>query len=264
MITFSTKNKAVELFKKDIPKEKMVDFLLASSCFPIFKSQNIDGEHFFDGGLYDNMPINMLIKKGYKNIIVVDVTGMGLKRKNASKNVYIKMIKPNEKVGGTFDFNKQQMKKNIELGYLDTLKSFNKVQGFNFYFKPSEFNKMLELFSLKTIFGLECAGKIYGIDRYKIYEKDEFLEKLMIEYKKELNSYKTIKKSLNIRKNNIKNIFSNSRSVLKLINKGIGITLFMDFIEQNSLFEEKILVRATFKEYIQSAKSMIELVNTVK
>ena len=264
MITFSTKNKGVELFKKDIPKEKMVDFLLASSCFPIFKSQNIDGEHFFDGGLYDNMPINMLIKKGYKNIIVVDVTGMGLKRKNASKNVYIKMIKPNEKVGGTFDFNKQQMKKNIELGYLDTLKSFNKVQGFNFYFKPSEFNKMLELFSLKTIFGLECAAKIYGIDRYKIYEKDEFLEKLMIEYKKELNNYKTIKKSLNIRKNNIKNIFSNSRSVLKLINKGIGITLFMDFIEQNSLFEEKILVRATFKEYIQSAKSMIELVNTVK
>ncbi len=264
MITFSTKNKGVELFKKDIPKEKMVDFLLASSCFPIFKSQNIDGEHFFDGGLYDNMPINMLIKKGYKNIIVVDVTGMGLKRKNASKNVYIKMIKPNEKVGGTFDFNKQQMKKNIELGYLDTLKSFNKVQGFNFYFKPSEFNKMLELFSLKTIFGLECAAKIYGIDKYKIYEKDEFLEKLMIEYKKELNNYKTIKKSLNIRKNNIKNIFSNSRSVLKLINKGIGITLFMDFIEQNSLFEEKILVRATFKEYIQSAKSMIELVNTVK
>ena len=264
MITFSTKNKGVELFKKDIPKEKMVDFLLASSCFPIFKSQNIDGEHFFDGGLYDNMPINMLIKKGYKNIIVVDVTGMGLKRKNASKNVYIKMIKPNEKVGGTFDFNKQQMKKNIELGYLDTLKSFNKVQGFNFYFKPNEFNKMLELFSLKTIFGLECAAKIYGIDKYKIYEKDEFLEKLMIEYKKELNSYKTIKKSLNIRKNNIKNIFSNSRSVLKLINKGIGITLFIDFIEQNSLFEEKILVRATFKEYIQSAKSMIELVNTVK
>ena len=52
----------------------------------------------------------------------------------------------------------------------------------------------------------------------------------MIEYKKELNNYKTIKKSLNIRKNNIKNIFSNSRSVLKLINKGIGITLFMDFI----------------------------------
>ena len=264
MITFTTKNKGVELFKKDIPKEKMVDFLLASSCFPIFKSQNIDGEHFFDGGLYDNMPINMLIKKGYKNIIVVDVTGMGLKRKNASKNVYIKMIKPNEKVGGTFDFNKQQMKKNIELGYLDTLKSFNKVQGFNFYFKPNEFNKMLELFSLKTIFGLECAAKIYGIDKYKIYEKDEFLEKLMIEYKKELNNYKTIKKSLNIRKNNIKNIFSNSRSVLKLINKGIGITLFMDFIEQNSLFEEKILVRATFKEYIQSAKSMIELVNTVK
>ena len=264
MITFSTKNKGVELFKKDIPKEKMVDFLLASSCFPIFKSQNIDGEHFFDGGLYDNMPINMLIKKGYKNIIVVDVTGMGLKRKNASKNVYIKMIKPNEKVGGTFDFNKQQMKKNIELGYLDTLKSFNKVQGFNFYFKPNEFNKMLELFSLKTIFGLECAAKIYGIDKYKIYEKDEFLEKLMIEYKKELNNYKTIKKSLNIRKNNIKNIFSNSRSVLKLINKGIGITLFMDFIEQNSLFEEKFLVRATFKEYIQSAKSMIELVNTVK
>ena len=33
MITFSTKNKGVELFKKDIPKEKMVDFF---ACFIMF------------------------------------------------------------------------------------------------------------------------------------------------------------------------------------------------------------------------------------
>ena len=46
---------------------------MASSCFPIFKPQAINGEEYYDGGFYDNVPINMLIEQGYENIIVADI-----------------------------------------------------------------------------------------------------------------------------------------------------------------------------------------------
>ena len=93
LITYSLKNKLpIELFKKDIPKDKFIDYILASSCFPIFKSQKIGEQELVDGGFFDNAPINMLIDKGYKNIIVVDVQGIGFNKKTANRNVNIKLF----------------------------------------------------------------------------------------------------------------------------------------------------------------------------
>lgn len=92
-------NEPFEAFKSDIPKSEFVNYLLASSCFPIFKSQSIDGKQYLDGGLYDNVPINMLIKKGYKNIIVIDVSGIGLRKKIIDKDVYVKIIRNSEDLG---------------------------------------------------------------------------------------------------------------------------------------------------------------------
>ena len=67
LVTFSVKNRQpLQVFKNEIPKEEMENYLLASSCFPIFKPQIINNEEYFDGGLYDNIPANMLIEKGYK------------------------------------------------------------------------------------------------------------------------------------------------------------------------------------------------------
>ena len=69
LVTYAVKNKSpLQKFKNEIPKEQMIDYLLASACFPIFKPQNINGEAYFDGGFYDKAPSNMLIEKGYKNI----------------------------------------------------------------------------------------------------------------------------------------------------------------------------------------------------
>ena len=50
LVTYSVKNKTpLRKFKNEIPKEQMEDYLLASSCFPIFKPQIIKGEEYFDG-----------------------------------------------------------------------------------------------------------------------------------------------------------------------------------------------------------------------
>lgn len=92
-------NEPLEVFKSEIPKSEFIDHLLASACFPIYKAQEINGKHYLDGGLYDNVPINMLIRRGYKDIIVIDVSGIGLRKKIIDKNVYVKIIKNSEDLG---------------------------------------------------------------------------------------------------------------------------------------------------------------------
>ena len=177
LVTYSVKNRQpLQKFKDDIPKEEMVNYLLASSCFPIFKPQIINNEEYYDGGLYDSAPTNMLIEKGCKNIILVDIAGVGFSRKlTTSKGIYLKTIRPSEDLGGTFEFNHDRIVKNIKLGYLDTKRAFNKLQGHIYYFKNEEFQKMLEIFNLETIYGLEYAAQIYHMYKYREYTFEEFI-----------------------------------------------------------------------------------------
>ena len=60
-----------EAMKKDIPEGKLIDYIVASACFPIFPPKQIDGKKFIDGGVYDNMPINLLARTGCKKMVVV-------------------------------------------------------------------------------------------------------------------------------------------------------------------------------------------------
>lgn len=68
LVTYSFGGESKQLFKEDIPKEQLIDYLLASACFPIFKAQKIDDVEYFDGGLYDNIPVNLLIKKDIRTL----------------------------------------------------------------------------------------------------------------------------------------------------------------------------------------------------
>ena len=107
------KNKSLEIFKEEIEKEKLYEYILASACFPIFKPQKIGNGQYLDGGMYDNVPVNMLLNKGYENIIVIDISNNGISRRVQNKNAYIKIIKPNEELGSIFDFDKNRIRKNI-------------------------------------------------------------------------------------------------------------------------------------------------------
>ncbi|WDU82363.1 patatin-like phospholipase family protein [Caloramator sp. Dgby_cultured_2] len=64
IVTFSlTDFKPVEVFKDEIPEGKLVDYLLASACFPAFKPHEIDNKKFIDGGIYDNIPLSLMLKR---------------------------------------------------------------------------------------------------------------------------------------------------------------------------------------------------------
>ena len=191
IVTYNVKTReAFELFKEDIEKEKLLDYLLASANFPIYKTHNVDGKRFWDGGLYDNMPFNPLIERGYTHLVVVDINGIGQTRRieNADK-VFLKMINCSEPLGGTFEFNRDRIERNMKLGYLDTLKAFHKLFGSYFFFRRPAFNDLLLRFDLDTIWGLETAAKIYGLDRCRIYKADEFLDELEHSYDETKRKY---------------------------------------------------------------------------
>ena len=260
MSSTSKKEKAVELFKEDIAKEDFYDYLLASACYPIFKPQKIGDKEYIDGGVYDNVPINMLIEKGYKNILVIDISNSGVQRKLQSKDSYIKIIKPNDDLGGVFDFDKDRINRNIEMGYLDTLKAFNRLQGHYFYFTIPEFDKLLNVFSLKTIYGLEHAAKLYQMNLYKVYTADVFLEELYDIHKKYSKEYKKAKKDIK----DIKLLTKSVRKTQDLISKGMGLCLFMDLVTLQPKYNQKGIVNRFFGEYKAAGESMVELLNYMK
>lgn len=253
LVTYSVKNKtALQKFKNEIPKEQMEEYLLASSCFPIFKPQVIDGEEYFDGGLYDNSPSNMLIEKGYKNIIIADIEGIGFSKKTVNKDVYVKVLSPSEDIGGTFEFNHERILNNIKLGYLDTMRSFNKLQGHIFYFKPKEFAKMLEVFNLQTIYGLEFAGQIYKMYKYREYTFEEFIKELNERHLKREQTYKKVREE---------NTIQIGKRLNKLFDKGLGICIAEDlYMERPASKVSKYLFNFV-KDYIVAAKALIELKN---
>jgi NTE family protein len=138
IVTFSlTDFKPVNLFKKDIPEGKLIDYLLASSCFPTFKPHRIDNKRYVDGGIYDNIPVSLILEK-CRNIIMVDVSGLGRIKKVDTSNNKIIYIKNSEYLGGTLQFNGENSKNNIEFGYFDTLRAFGKTIGKTYYIVNSK------------------------------------------------------------------------------------------------------------------------------
>lgn len=160
IVTFSlTDFKPVEVFKDEIPEGKLVDYLLASACFPAFKPHEIDNKKFIDGGIYDNIPLSLMLKKDIKNIITVDISGVGFVKRVNKRGINIIEIKNSEDLGGTLEFDGERSKENIELGYLDTLRVFGKLKGHKYYFIPNkefdegkEFIKSLDINYLKRMY----------------------------------------------------------------------------------------------------------------
>ena len=253
IITYDVKKGGVELFKDSIPKEQMKEYLLASSCFPIFKPQRINGNNYLDGGISDNMPINMLVKKGYKNIIAININGMGLIRKvNNKEDIYIKVITPDGDLGGVFNFDHDNIEKNIKYGYYDTLKAFHKVYGNYFYFRRRDYDRLLNHFSVNMIFGLESAGKLLGLERFKVYNYKEFLSTLMDAFEKEEENYKKLKKDVNL------------KEIPSRIKEGYQVSLALDIITNYPALYANNTVRKMLSKYFEAAMAIQEVRNTVK
>jgi len=136
--------KPIEIFKTDIPYGKIIDYIMASCSLPGLKHMVIDGVTFVDGGMYNNIPTSMLLNSPCSSIIQVDIDGPGFSQKiNNINDIPIIKIKCSENLGPIISFDSERIKRNISIGYLDTLKTFKQLTGQNYYFFKDELPKGL-------------------------------------------------------------------------------------------------------------------------
>ena len=121
--------KARELPLEEIPEGKVKDYLLASAaCFPALRARQIDGVKFLDGGYSDNMPTGLAKTMGADELVCVDLEGVGITRPNRT-GLPTTLIKSYWELGDILHFDPDTARRNIELGYYDTLRAFGKLRG---------------------------------------------------------------------------------------------------------------------------------------
>lgn len=130
--------KPLELFKEDIPQGQMIDYLMASASYPGFAPNKIDGKQYFDGGIHDNLPVNLLASKGYKEIIAVRTYGVGRTKKLRYRDINLTVILPSENLGQIFNFDHELICRNMKMGYYDALRVIQGVKGKHYYIQPLE------------------------------------------------------------------------------------------------------------------------------
>ncbi|MBQ5782859.1 MAG: patatin-like phospholipase family protein [Oscillospiraceae bacterium] len=144
----------MELTLEEIPRGKLVDYMLASSaCFPLLRARTIDGQKYIDGGYHDNLPSTLAAKMGADEIVEIDLDSIGVTRPlpKEYENIKVTQVKSWHDLGGFLDFNPQTARRNIELGYLDTYKAFGKLEGKRYAFRTGETQRMYSLFGKRFV-----------------------------------------------------------------------------------------------------------------
>lgn len=139
-----------KLFIEDIPKGKLIDYLMATSNLPVFKRQKIDDKKFLDGGAYDNCSVEMLYDAGYKDIVAIRIFRRRNRIRNYAKlsrkkDLNLKIILPSEELPFILNFESNNLKKLVDYGYVDTIKQLKGLDG-NIYAIEKISNEKLDDF----------------------------------------------------------------------------------------------------------------------
>lgn len=196
--------KPIYLFKKDMEKDKIKDYIIASCYLPIFKMEKlIDDNYYLDGGFYDVGPVNMLLEKGYKKVYLIKIHGIGIRRKY-DNNADVVVIEPKRSLGGVLDLDPKRINENIKMGYYDALRVLKNLDGDNYVFKVKEkkyfnwLNRKVPKYEYRrvkhflngtnikdtTIKALEYIMKKEEFNYYEIYNVKKVIKKIKKEYKK--------------------------------------------------------------------------------
>lgn len=134
LVTFNVSDfKEEKKFIEDIPKGKLIDYLLATSNLPVFKRAQIDEKLFIDGGATDSCSVEMLYEAGYKDIIAVRLFLRNrIKNYNSlvkKKDLHLKMIVPSQDLPYILNFERKTLNNMVDYGYVDGLKQIKKLDG---------------------------------------------------------------------------------------------------------------------------------------
>ncbi len=212
----------VHLFKEDIPQGEMIDYILASACFPLFKPTVIDGKQYIDGGMRNNLPINMLADRGHKNIIAVSIRGVGLKSDADICGVNLIEIKAPEAEVGILDFDQKGLSAAIDSGYCETMRAFGHYVGKKYCFEPQDYQAAVSVYGRNMLDRLEKAAGILNVYPYKLYQVAELKDKVLTEYPK----HKTLSALVSYMKKGERNFLHSKLSAIPGIFDGANAIVY--------------------------------------
>lgn len=160
------------------------DMLLASAYFMAFKNEKLGGKRYIDGGGFNNVPLNVLIDKGYQDIIVIRIYGWGFDKEKVVKvpeGTTVYHIAPRQDLGGILEFDKKTARKNMLLGYFDAKRFLYGLSGRMYYIdapksEPYYFDRMMsELELLKLCVGKSLDEETLGaLNGYRVFTERLF------------------------------------------------------------------------------------------
>jgi len=129
-----TDRKGLEIKINDMSDDEICDMLLASAYHPSFRQEKLGGKHYADGVFVDSLPIRVLVEHGYKDIIAVRIPGGGLvKPYKIPEDGSLTVIDTRSDLGGVLNFDAEQSRRNLIIGYLDAKRVLYGLYGEQYY-----------------------------------------------------------------------------------------------------------------------------------
>lgn len=210
LLTFSLSDmKELDLTLDEIPEGLLADFLLASACLLGFKNEPLHGKTYLDGGVINNVPLNSLVKRGYRDIITVRIYGPGREpRVRLDQGTQVYEIAPRVHLGSIIEFQGKRSRQNLKIGYYDAKRMVYGLKGLIYYIDSDrdeeEYTTMLSNISEKTrkeiraklrlphtatnetlyLAMMEASAKYFRIPKYQVYTENGLSELVHIQYAK--------------------------------------------------------------------------------
>ena len=179
LVTFElSRRQPRHLFRDQIPRGRLMDYIMASSAYPGLKQPEIYGHKYLDGGVIDNVPVKMMMRRHPDNIIVVNIGDVGLP-KGLDPKMNLVYIKPIDSLGTAFEFRPETARTKMDMGWYDTMKAFGRFSGEWMYFPNEEYQRLRDELGENVVKGLEHAARLYGLDKLRVCTAEEFVRELM-------------------------------------------------------------------------------------
>lgn len=204
------------LWLDEVPEGSLIEFIMASARLPGLAPVRIDDVTYMDGGIIENVPVSMLRRRGFRQIVAVDLEPKASVLSRLDDNVQLTLIHDKQELGGFLDLTPSVLRRNFRLGYLDTMKAFARLNGEYYSFRNDDYQALIRRYGIDTVNGLEQAALIYEIDRCCIYKPDDFIAKIRQKRLEIQQAYEEKRKVLNI-EHKLKALASGKLRVLNLL-----------------------------------------------
>lgn len=186
LTTYSlTDKKELDIDAKALEDGKLQDMLLASAYVPLFRREKMDGIDYVDGSVYNILPISCLLDRGYRDIIAVRIYGLGFEKKiRIPEDANIITVAPKEKLGGILQFDAEQSRKDMQLGYFDGKRMLYGLAG-EMYYIDRQWEEQTAYFALKTLIEQFYEEKVLTLREMN----EKFIPKLAKKWKAKEESY---------------------------------------------------------------------------